>query len=117
MSRLYTLWDFVCKYKHSVIIIFSVIIIGIADDNSMFNRRLRVERIDALNMEIADYNRRFQIATDMLVGLDSDPRKLEQVAREKYYMKRAGEDVYVIRVDEPESIDGTDSLVEDSVAQ
>ena len=42
------------------------------------------------------------MATAMLARLDNDPDMLERVAREKYYMKRDGEDIFVIRATDGE---------------
>ena len=39
------------------------------------------------------------------------------MAREKYYMKRANEDVFVIRVSDEDVTDETDTLDQDSIAQ
>ena len=55
--------------------------------------------------------------TQALKSLDNDPKALEQVAREKYYMKRANEDVFVIRVSDEDVTDETDTLDQDSIAQ
>ena len=52
----------------------------------------------------------------MIESLDKEPGKLEQLAREKYFMKRAEEDVFVIREVHPDDTDDTDTLTQDSVA-
>lgn len=105
------------KYKILVIILLAAIYIGFLDENSVYHTRRKREHIAELKREIADYNRRFQQATDMLNSLNNDPHRLEQVAREKYYMKRADEDVFVIKADEIDEPEGADSLPTDSLAQ
>ena len=75
------------------------------------------QRIAELRLEIADYEERFDAATRQLKSLDNDPKALEQMAREKYYMKRANEDVFVIRVSDEDVTDETDTLDQDSIAQ
>lgn len=117
MSRIYTLWGWLCKYKSYVTLLLAALYIGFIDDNSVYSTRKRTERIAELKREIADYNRRFEQATDMLNSLNNDPHRLEQVAREKYYMKRANEDVFVVKADEIVETEGADSLPTDSLAQ
>src|SRR5580698_8692349 len=45
------------------------------------------------------YEKQTQAATEQLKELQTDPANLEKFAREKYFMKKANEDVYVF-VDE-----------------
>lgn len=117
MSSLHSVWNILCRFKYIVIICFAVLIIGVVDENSILNRSQRWTRIVELRREISDYETRFQAASRMLRSLDSEPGKLEQVAREKYFMKRADEDVFVIRETRAESADETDTLAKDSLAQ
>ncbi len=106
-----------CRYKYLLVVLFASLVIGVLDDNSVLKRSHRRERITELRHEIADYEARFDAASRMLKSLDTDPGKLEQVAREKYYMKRADEDIFVIRPTDEEATDDTDTLDKDSIAQ
>ncbi len=42
------------------------------------------------------YEKQTQAATEQLKELQTDPANLEKFAREKYFMKKANEDVYVL---------------------
>ena len=119
MSSLHSVWNFLCRFKYWVIFGFAVLIIGFVDENSILNRSQRWQTIAELRREISDYESRFEAASRMIESLDKEPGKLEQLAHEKYFMKRAEEDVFVIREvhpDDPDDPDDTDTLTQDSVA-
>ena len=42
------------------------------------------------------YEKQTQVATEQLKELQTDPANLEKFAREKYFMKKNNEDVYVL---------------------
>lgn len=46
------------------------------------------------------YQEKIKKSKDELQGLKNDPEKLERLAREKYYMHKKTEDVYVIEKEE-----------------
>lgn len=103
MSRLNSIWLFVRRHKYWVIISLIVVIDGFVDENSYFNRYQHRLRLDALRSEIQVYQDQFDNADKRMQELDSNPRAVEKLARERYYMKRASEDVFVI-VDEDDDI-------------
>ena len=117
MSKVTTVWNLLCKYKYGVVVLLAALFIGLLDENSVLNRSRRQARIAELRREIADYEARFDAASSMLRSLDNEPGKLEQVAREKYYMKRAGEDIYVIKATSEDEPGDADTQEQDSVAQ
>ncbi|HBE55294.1 MAG TPA: septum formation initiator [Prevotellaceae bacterium] len=102
MSKVHSVWNHLCKYKYVAVMLFAALLIGVLDENSLLRRSRRRAHITELRREIADYERRFNMATAMLARLDNDPDMLERVAREKYYMKRDGEDIFVIRATDGE---------------
>ena len=80
--------------KLTTVVAFAVII-GFLDENSLF-RRLGYEReISQLKEEIEKYRADCEENTKRLNELNSNPDAIEQVAREKYLMKKPNEDIYV----------------------
>lgn len=107
MSRLYSLWDFICHHKYAVVVVGIVLMIGFLDDNSYVNRYQRWARLDNLRAEIEKYKAQYDDADAQLRSLQSDPHAVEKLAREKYFMKRADEDVFVVEqagAQEPDSV-------------
>ena len=95
MDKLITIWSFICRRKYLITVVAFAVIIGFLDENSLF-RRLAYEReISQLKEEIEKYRPDYQDNTKRLNELNSNPDAIEQVAREKYLMKKPNEDIYV----------------------
>ena len=109
MSRLNSVFLFICRHKYLVVIFFIVLIVGFIDDNSFMHRFDRRSRMGQLRNEIEAYKEQYETADRQLREMDSDPKSIEKMARERYYMKRPGEDVFVIRDSEEEASDVTPS--------
>jgi cell division protein FtsB len=80
-----------------VVIFFIILIVGFIDDNSFMHRFDRRNRMSQLRSEINVYKEQYEAADCCLREMDSNPKSIEKIAREKYYMKRPGEDVFVLR--------------------
>lgn len=80
-----------------VVIFFIILIVGFIDDNSFMHRFDRRNRMSQLRSEINVYKEQYEAADRCLREMDSNPKSIEKIAREKYYMKRPGEDVFVLR--------------------
>lgn len=96
MSKLNSIWYFISSHKYMVVILLMVLIVGFLDDNSYFNRYRHCQRLDALRHEIQAYQDQFDYADRKMRELDTNPHAVEKLARERYYMKRPNEDVFVI---------------------
>ena len=95
MDKLITIWSFICRRKYLITAVAFAVIIGFLDENSLF-RRLAYEReISQLKEEIEKYRADYEENTKRLNELNSNPDAIEQVAREKYLMKKPNEDIYV----------------------
>ena len=95
MDKLITIWSFICRRKYLITVVAFAVIIGFLDENSLF-RRLGYEReISQLKEEIENTERTTKENTKRLNELNSNPDAIEQVAREKYLMKKPNEDIYV----------------------
>jgi cell division protein FtsB len=65
------------------------------DENNWVMRIQRKSEIATLNSEIERYRTQFDNDTERLQELTENPEALEKVAREKYFMKRPNEDVFI----------------------
>ena len=99
MSKLYTLWGIIRKLKYVVVLFFIVLINGVLDDNSWMENYKRKQQIEQVKNEIAELRAQYEEDTRRYEALDK-ASVLERVAREKYFMKRADEDVFVVVGDE-----------------
>ena len=98
MSKLYSLWELICRFKYVVVMAFIMLIVVVLDDNSLLNRHKRSVHMEQMRTEIERYKQEYAYADGRLRELEN-PAAVEKLAREKYFMKRDNEDLFVL-VDE-----------------
>lgn len=109
MDRLRIIWTFISRHKYSITILAFGLIIGILDENSVIRRIRHRNEIHELNAEIRQYREEYEQSSRTLKELTSNPDELEKVAREKYFMKKSNEDIYVFESDGREDKRETES--------
>ena len=106
MSKIHSAWLFMCRHKYFLTILIIALIVGVVDEDSFLNRHPRRVRIDMLQQEIANYKHQYEEADNKIREFESNPKAVEKIARERYHMKRANEDVFVfVGEDEKEGED------------
>lgn len=99
MSKLGKVWNLLARYKYLITIVVGVAIVGFIDDNS-FLRRIQYDlQISQLKDEIKSYSDRNEASTKELKELRRNPKAIEKIARERYFMKADDEDIYVLSTD------------------
>lgn len=96
MSALYSIWNFLSGHKNWLAIMTILLLVGVVDENSLWHRRTRQQTIEDLRQQIAAYQQKYEADSRALDRLVNDPAALERIAREKYYMHRDCEDIYVV---------------------
>ena len=97
MSKLFTIWLFIAKHKYLITILLFAAIIGFLDENSAIRRLGYAREISRLQSEIEKYRAEYEENTKKLNELSTNPDAIEQIAREKYLMKKPNEDIYVFK--------------------
>lgn len=95
MGRLFTFWNYIRRHKYLVAILIFLLIVGVVDENSLWVRYDRQVEIGNLRREIDKFQALYDAETAQLEALNNDPSAVERMARERYFMKRADEDVFV----------------------
>jgi cell division protein FtsB len=85
--------------KYVVIVVLGVLLVGFVGENSVWSHIRNLHRISQLNEEIDDYNKRHERDQSQLRRLDANPKAMEKIARERYYMKADDEDIFVLSDD------------------
>ena len=98
--------------KYIVVALIAVVLIGFVDENSVWNHMRNKQRISDLEDEIEQYNERFREDQEKIRTLDSNPKAIEKIARERYFMKADDEDVFVLSDDEKPDLMTPDETVE-----
>lgn len=101
MSKLETLINILGHYKYLITIVVGMLFILLIGESSVMRLvKLDMQKTD-LQSEINRYNKQTEDAEQALQNLKNDPNAVERVARERYFMNRDGEDVFVLSTDIP----------------
>ena len=99
-SRLSVVWGVISHDKYLVVGVLGVLIVGFIDENS-FMRRIQLElQISDLQSNIEKYNKQYEDDSRQLREIRRNPKTIEKIARERYFMKADDEDIYVLSDDE-----------------
>lgn len=95
MSKLKTVWNYISQHKYLITIVIFLIVIVFLDENSLIQRAKHQQEINDLTSEIEKYRKQFEEDTKKLKELTDNPEALEKIAREKYFMKKPNEDIFI----------------------
>ncbi len=97
MSKIHSFIYFLRNHKCAVAIVLCGLFVGVLDSNSVWERHYRWQTIDELKREIAQLEASYQENSRELEELRNSSKKVERIAREKYFMTRPGEDLFIIQ--------------------
>lgn len=103
MEKLNALMAYLRKHtivKYTLVTVIGVLIVGIFDENSVWNHMLKKQKIQQLEEEISAYKRLNEDNLRQLRLLKTDVKAVERIARERYFMKADDEDIFVLSDDE-----------------
>ena len=98
--------------KYVVVALIAVVLIGFVDENSIWNHLRNKQRISELEEEIDQYTERYHQDQEKIRTLDGNPKAIEKIARERYFMKADDEDVFVLSDDEKPDLMTTDETAQ-----
>ena len=88
--------------KYIVVTLIGIIVIGFVDENSVWHHIANKQRINELQDEIDRYTEQNRNDQAQIKVLDSDPKAIKKIARERYFMKADNEDIFVLS-DDPQT--------------
>lgn len=86
--------------KYAVVIVLGITLVGFVGDNSVWSHFRNKQKIAELQSEIKMHQERYEHDQAQLRQLDRDPKAIEKIARERYFMKTDNEDIFVLSDDE-----------------
>lgn len=86
--------------KYGVVLIIGIVFVGFLDENSIYAHMRNKQRISELNDEIAFYEGEYERDQNRIHELQTNPKAMEKIARERYFMKAQDEDIFVLSDDE-----------------
>ena len=96
MSKLITVWKYIRQHKYLITILVFLLVVVFLDENSLMKRAQYRQEISTLKSEIQKYRTQYNEDTQKLKELMENPVALEKIAREKYFMKKPNEDIFII---------------------
>ena len=86
----------VVKSKYFIAIVAFGAWIFFFDKNDVPSQISRRKELKELNTKVSYYKEQIKLTEDELKNLQNDPATLEKYAREKYFMKKDNEEVFII---------------------
>ena len=99
-----TILHIISRFKYIIAFGIFVVFVGFVGDHCVINRIRQKSEISNLKNKIASERDRFISDSLAYLSLQKDPDAVRKIAREHYYMKNSGEDVFMIS-DAPEDED------------
>lgn len=90
------IWFKVLTNKYLICLIFLIVWVLFFDETDYFSQRNRVADLEKLNQKKQYYQKEIETAKQELMDIQNNSTALEKFAREKYLMKKDGEDVFII---------------------
>ena len=87
-------------FKYAVVCVVGILLVGFLDDNSLWNHFKNLQHIEELSREKEKYNADFQRDQAQIKELNKNPKAMEKIARERYFMKADDEDIFILSDDE-----------------
>ena len=88
--------------KYFIVIVVGIVIVGFLDENSVWAHLQYKQRISELQEEIEKYEAINQSNQAQIRELQHNPKAMEKIARERYFMKADDEDIFVLSDDNAE---------------
>lgn len=85
--------------KYVVVCIIGVLAVGFLEENSVWAHLRHKHYINQLEEEIEKYSSQYERDQARIRELNTDPRAMERIAREQYFMKTDDEDIFVLSDD------------------
>lgn len=90
------------KYnKYIITLVIGILVVGFLGDNSVVAHLRNKQRINELKRDVAINIAATKANQEQVYKLQTDPKAIERVGRERYFMRADDEDVFVLSDDEP----------------
>lgn len=100
MGKVNNIWSYLARHKYLITIVLGTLLVGVVDENSIRKYVLLQMRYSDAQKELREYEDQYRKDSIRLSALNANRKGVERVARERYFMKRPNEDVFVLSTDE-----------------
>lgn len=99
-GKLSVVLNFLSRNKYLITIVVGIAVVGFIDENSFMKRVQYDLQISQIKDEIKKYNIQNEQSSRALDELRRNPKAIEKIARERYFMKADDEDIYVLTTEQ-----------------
>lgn len=96
MGRINNIWYYFSRHKYLITIVIGMVLVGVVDENSVRSLVMLNMRLSERKAELQSYEDQFERDSIRLHNFEASLKGVETIARERYKMKRADEDVFVL---------------------
>lgn len=100
MGRVNNAWNYITNHKYLITIVVGLLIVGVIDDNSLRKYAVYQMKLNELKAELKEYQDQYERDSTRLSQLNANVKGVERIARERYFMKRPNEDIFVLDIDQ-----------------
>lgn len=86
-------------YRYIIVSALAVLFLGFVGENCWLSHMKHQSTIKELKKDIAKYKDQYAHDTEQLEQMDNSLEAIRRVARERYFMKAANEDIFIIEED------------------
>ncbi|MGP2571286.1 FtsB family cell division protein [Ornithobacterium rhinotracheale] len=90
--------DFLSKYKYVIVTVAFSVWMLFFDQNSFLMHKELSSEISKLNEDVEYYQKELDAQNEELKQLEHNKNSYEKIAREKYFMKKSNEDIFIIEL-------------------
>lgn len=93
-------WKYFFKFvfnKYTIVMLVFLVYLIFFDDNNLIRRWKQSKDIDGLKKELKYYQDEIELHKKMVDQLKNDTAYLEKFAREKYYLKKNDEEIFIVK--------------------
>ena len=96
MGRINNIWYYLSRHKYLITVVIGAVLVGVVDENSVRSLVMLSMRLNEKKEELQAYEEQFERDSIRLHNFEASLKGVETIARERYKMKRADEDVFVL---------------------
>ena len=96
MGRINNIWYYLSRHKYLITVVIGAVLVGVVDENSVRSLVMLSMRLNEKNEELQAYEEQFERDSIRLHNFEASLKGVETIAHERYKMKRADEDVFVL---------------------
>lgn len=100
MGKANNVWAYLARHKYLITIVLGLLLVGLLDENSFRKYMILQMEYNEAKSELDTYIEQYKRDSVKLHAIEANVKGVERVARERYFMKRANEDVFVLSTDE-----------------